>query len=353
MKFLYHTLSRFRVNDNVMVIRVKTDGSTLFVTMRTPTDSTLPEIPLSIGYNGTVQQMTKPTPAEMRAEFPYSDAAKQIDLYGATVVYRERSVSSLSWQGGSLDPDPAVSVVIDGVRLNSANVVRKVSETVPAGTNLELVEVRMFDKDPGQTSWTHRVYAYNNSFLHDPYDFYAGADMEEGTEVWFRMLYACYVPGDESNHDAYKGLCEIDTEHAFATGASAPYCPREVRVSNVAAGANARLSWVLPTDSVVPITGIELERSIDGGAYTAVTSGMMSTYTDHLPASMTQAVYRVRSTASGGAVSPWVTATPAEEETSNLHVRIGGAWKTVAGIWVGVNGLPAAAKKTILVGHTG
>ena len=234
MKFLYHTLSRFRVNDNVMVIRVKTDGSTLFVTMRTPTDSTLPEIPLSIGYNGTVQQMTKPTPAEMRAEFPYSDAAKQIDLYGATVVYRERSVSSLSWQGGSLDPDPEVSVVIDGVRLNSANVVRKVPETVPAGTNLELVEVRMFDKDPGQTSWTHRVYAYNNSFLHDPYVFYAGADMEEGTEVWFRMLYACYVPGDESNHDAYKGLCEIDTEHAFATGASAPYCPREVRVSNVA-----------------------------------------------------------------------------------------------------------------------
>lgn len=352
MKFLYHTLSRFRVNDNVMVIRVKTDGSTLFVTMRAPTDTALPEIPLSIGYNGAVQAMTRATPAEMRAEFPYSDAAKQIDLYGATVIYRERSVTSLSWQGGFSDPDPEVSVVIDGVRLNSANTVRKVSETVPAGTDLELVEVRLFDRDPGQTAWTHRVYAYNSSFLNDPYDFYAGADMEEGTELWFRMLYASYVPGDESDHDAYRGLVEIDTEHAFATGAAAPYCPREVRVSNVAAGANARLSWVLPTDTVIPITGIELERSVDGGAYTAVTSGMMTSYTDRLPASMDEAVYRVRSVASGGAVSPWVTATPAEDEAGNLRMRIGGAWKTVAGIWVGVNGRPVAAKKTVLVGHS-
>lgn len=354
MKFLYHTLSRFRVNDHVMVIRVTTDGQTLTVTMRSPDDAALPEIPLSIGYNGTVQQMTRPTPAEMRATFPYADAVKRIDLHGATVVYRERSVSSLSWQGGLADPDPEVSVVIDGVRLNESNTVRVVSETAGApGLNLRLVEVCCFDRDPGQTAWTHRVYAYDSAFQSNPYGFYAGADMEPGTEVWFRMLYACYVPADESDHDAYLGLVEIDTERAVVTAAGSPYCPREVRVANAAAGANARVSWVLPPDTTVPISGIELERSVDGGAYTAVTSGLVTSYVDRLPASMTDVTYRVRSVSAsaGGTTSPWVTASPAAEEASNVRVRIGGAWKTVAGIWVGVNGTPAPAKKTVLVGH--
>ncbi|MBQ3707695.1 MAG: fibronectin type III domain-containing protein [Clostridia bacterium] len=352
MKYLFHSLSRFRISGTLMILRVKTDGDTLFVSLRMPDDSALPALTLSVEYDGVVKAMTQPTAAEMQAEFDYDDAVKQLSIWGATVSYNEQTVTSLSWRGGISDPDPAVSVVVDGARMNCANTVRVLSETAgAAGLNLRLVEVRMFDRSPGNTAWRHRLFNFTSSFMYHPHQFYVGADMRVGSEFWFRFFYAAYPPADESDHDAYLGVFEMDTEHAFVTGEYAPLCPREVRVSNASAGADARVSWVIPPDTQVPATGIELERSVDGGTFTAVTSGMMSTYTDRLPALMNEVEYRVRSVASGGETSPWVTASPAEEETCNLSMRIGGAWKTVAGIWVGVNGRPAAAKKTVLVGH--
>ena len=350
MKYLFHTLDRFRVNNVLMVLRVKTDGTTLYATLRMPNDEAMPEITVTLGYGGVTKTMTRTSPAELSVTFAYSDAVKTITFHGVTVYYLEVPATSVTWRAGVNDPDPTLTVAVDGAHLNASNWVRVISEWTPPGTVLRMLEVRTHDIDPGETEWTHRLYSYNNSFMPHPYNYYVGADMDEGSEYWFRFLYAAFREGDEDDHDGYYGLLEFDTEHAFVSGTNAPLCPRDVKVSGVSAGSTARVSWVFPPDAHVSVSGIELERSVDGGAFTAVTSGMMTSYADRLPAQMERVVYRVRSVGEGGACSPWVTASPAQEDAPNVSLRIGGAWKSVEAVWVGVNGRPAGTKNTWIVG---
>ena len=59
MKYLFHTLDRFRVNNVLMVLRVKTDGTTLYATLRMPNDEAMPEITVTLGYGGVTKTMTR------------------------------------------------------------------------------------------------------------------------------------------------------------------------------------------------------------------------------------------------------------------------------------------------------
>ena len=309
MKYLFHTLDRFRVNNVLMVMRVKTDGETLFVTLRMPNDEVLPQLSISLGYDGVTKPMTKTNAYEMSVTFAYKDSVKTISFSGVTVYYLEVPVTSVTWRGGVDDPDPELVVANDGAHLNASNWVRVISEWTPPGTVLRMLEVRTHDIDPGETEWTHRLYSYNNSFMPHPYNFYVGADMDEGSEFWFRFLYAAFREGDEDDHDGYYGLIEIDSEHGFVSGTNKPLCPRDVTVAAVSSGKKAQLNWAFPPDTKVTTTAAELQRSVNGGEYQAVTSGNVTSYVDTLPAGATldNMDYRVRAVNSNGS-SPWVPA---------------------------------------------
>ena len=351
MKHLYKTLRSFSVistDDSTCLyasLDVKTDGELLYITlapMYVNSDNYTLGINVPITYNGETKYFTEEIfSSELTVTFPYSDSVKSAEI--PCKVYFNGAYSdtgaALSWNGSFGDPDPEISLKIDGVRSENSNIHFSWTITCPEGKYATLVNYRqvMYRANyDGRWRDSYKYSALQNFGASGNIKYYLPIDA--GDVFTLKVYAAIYNSSDDAAAD-YIGLTEVTSRTMTVAASNQFYPPYDLTYKNPVPGAPLKISWTNPEDSV-STTGtkaFELERSLNGGDFTQIYAGESAIFTDYPDSTWEKAAYRVRCAAARWTVaSEYATGEELDAIMSNVYVKtVEGELKLASGMFIG------------------
>ena len=354
MKYLYRTLSALYVDGFYSVLRVKAENGSLYVTLEYML-STDPEgfrdMSVSAVYNGVTKALVNAGDNMKSATFTYADDVKTVSFTNAAIRYLDdASVRSFTWKGGINDPDPEVTLEVDGIRVQKATTLSCTLANDSTGLILRGIELYDYRRSSPSDAWTRGAIADSSGFWPTTLRLSNNGRYPAGWEAQFEMLYGFFRTMNDG-HEEYVGLAEAVSEIYVGTAQGTPYPPRHLAVRRATAGSTASVVWDAVEDPDFTVTAYELQRSVNGESYTLRYADRSTAFNDPIDLDTRTVRYRVRSVA-GSAKSAWA-AMPEDFEPShsNLFLKTPDGLKAVSGLYVGIGRRPVRAGSAMQVGR--
>ncbi len=325
-------------------LRVLTDGLRLFVKLLP-----MPYLGFSYGfgisvpvtYNGVKKNIAAEVfDSEAGVEFDYSDGVKEI-TFGCQVKYRADAYSSpfiLKWKGSAADPAPAMDFRCYGVRLKDS-ITLYWDITAPEGYYGCLMAVYEITFRSRIDGTYRRTFVVNRKqTVSGSYAVHLPCDLNDTCEY---RAYAALYDSPDADADDYVGIVEVCTPEFTVMPAYTLYPPYNLVYGRATAGAVLRLSWEPAVESLqMRSVTYELERSVNGGAYSLIYSGESTAFADTPGRDWGDVVYRVRAVPVGsayGKTSWWTIGRKAGVVQTNIYVGTDSGIKPAAGVYIGNN----------------
>lgn len=340
MKLLFVTNNSFTVDGVFAMMRVETDGTSLYVTVGKIPRSTIDEgeISLSGTYNGQTEDLSSNNLSGKTAVFPYSDNVKEITLSGAGIWYNSTSAGSVtfSWNGSYADPTPEVSVDFTGIRYGD-NYKFTFGFGANGGYKTYLIGAYVNTFRDSDRAW-YRLTLKSGKQAIDSLSGNVTSVYNGSSKVEFSLYFAIYRSSNDGTEE-YIGLYEYVSPVYYITEPGFPLAPFDLECESSEDG--REIFWDYIPDDKFESVEFELERYADG-EYETVYRGSDTAYSDTEYAGVRGVKYRVRAV-SGNLASPWVEA---EDESSlipsgtNVYVCVDGEIVLGSAVYVGIDGVP-------------
>ena len=339
-QLLYRSIDTLSIGGSVFILRVTTDGETLTADFeQNPASGTVENLfDLEVYYGNESRIVTIGTRLSGTVTFPYDSSIRQITLNGASAVYGGTDLgttASFSWGTGYGNPLPQSEFLPDGPETVS-NIAVQCTVTAPADKYPALLGVWIY-RYSGTRGW-QMVQALNLEEKHGGNAwFLMVSPFSEGNQVRYRYVTAYYSSAEAALYRSsdYDAIAEEESPVYIVSDNGGYFVPYNLAWSSPTAGCPVQISW----GTYLNMDGIfQLQRSVDGGAWTLIYAGESNSFTDTAGEWSTVA-YRVRSYEGyGDYYSQWVTGDAVDVGRTNLYVGVNGIPTPASGIYLGRDG---------------
>lgn len=336
MKYLYRTLKPLSLDGADAILRVKTDGTLLHVTVSPAVPEAPPNTALSLTaeYGGVTRTLTSNPFRETRVTFPYDDGEKALTLSGMTVEYGGAARTEFTWRGAADDPDPEVDFSCPGVNVNT-NATLSWTFRDAAGGRTVLPAALYADRWSPDGSFAGRTQSFSDPNRSHPTGMGYVVPGTVAPDARFRFsLCAAAYESDSAGAEEFTGLCDAESPIYTVSPYASPYAPHSLSCRRPVAGGSVRIMWSASVDPLHQVVSYELERSVNGGEYALLYQGSSTSFTDTAGQSWENVSYRVRARTVNTA-SSWCVGAALVPLASNLYIGCGGRILPAAGVRLG------------------